>query len=100
MAGNIFIGNVVEDNVGHGVTAGGYGHLPTKTSLDNVFLANAAAGNGGGAFNPMHGAASGNFWIANSAAHGGEPEWNALPTSNANVSIFEPSSAPAPDDGR
>ena len=79
----------VADNSGAGITAGGYGHVPTKTSLNNVFLGNRASGNGGTAWNPMHGAASNNFWLGNTAGGAGAG-FDPLPGSNANVSIFEP----------
>ena len=43
---NVFVGNILQDNVKSGITAGGYGHNPTKTSLHNVFIGNSGAGNG------------------------------------------------------
>lgn len=77
---NFILSNVVRDNTGYGITvraranvisyveaglvhtrmhwqAGGYGHNPTKLSLNNIFASNHASGNGKGSFYVMHGAA-------------------------------------------
>ena len=83
---NFFVANVAEDNPGGGITAGGYGHVPTKHSSYNVFLGNTATRNGGGNgdFNPAHGATVGDYWTGNAGA------WSVTPHANANTSRFEP----------
>ena len=83
---NFFVANLAEGNPGGGITAGGYGHVPTKHSSHNIFLANTARQNGGGNgdYNPAHGAVVGDYWTGNVGA------WSVVPHANANMSSFRP----------
>lgn len=95
VARNMFVGNIVEDNDGYGITCGGYGHDPTKHSERNTFVANDAVGNLAAGFNPMHGSVFGDFWIGNRySSEGGNgvggPKWSVVPNANANTSSFDP----------
>eukprot|EP00948_MAST-09A_sp_MAST-9A-sp1_P002763 g2763.t1 len=89
--GNLFFGNVVEDNSNMGITAGGMGHNPTKHSDSNTFFENTAQDNNnkGAQFNPQHGANIGDFWFSNNVPNK-EIGFFPLPSANANVSIFQP----------
>ena len=85
--GNIFAGNMLEANVGMGMSSGGYGHDPRKYAGDNVFVANTAHGNGRGGFNVAHGAIVQEYWTNNDNSDG---LVGTVPHCSANVSIFEP----------
>lgn len=88
---NMIIGNTITGN-GAGLSAGGYGHDPKKTSLHNVFASNYLEGNGapgGPQVNPAHGAVSGDFWTSNTIAGGGFP-YKRLPADGDGVTIFDP----------
>lgn len=89
---NLFISNVLEDNIRVGIIAGGYGHDPNKYSRRNIFIANRAARNGDAAFYPDHGALDGDYWVANLNldAPQSTPKWKSLPANNSAVAIFEP----------
>ena len=90
VANNVFIGNVVDDNVESGISAGGYGHDPRKHSEGNTFVGNQGSGNGRG-LNPMHGAVEGDFWISNvDTSSVGGSQWFTVPTAKVNVTMFEP----------
>jgi len=43
----VFVANVAEDNRGNAITTGGVGHVPSKTSLGNIFASNIARNNAG-----------------------------------------------------
>ena len=43
----MFVANVAEDNRGNAITTGGVGHVPSKTSLGNIFASNIARNNAG-----------------------------------------------------
>ena len=62
---NFVINNVLVENKGDGLTAGGYGHDATRMSLHNVFASNFLLNNGpghdGAQTNVAHGAVSGKF---------------------------------------
>ena len=90
VANNFFLGNVLIDNGGAGISAGGYGHAATKHSDHNLFASNRARGNGRGAFAPSHGANEGDFWVDN-LGEGPAPVWaGPVDGGSANVSVFEP----------
>lgn len=93
VANNYFIGNTVSENYGSGITAGGFGHIPTKTSEGNVFIGTRGfdnAGHNGGQLNPHHGATAGDFWTGNDVT-GDAPMWAPFPDDNASAfTIFEP----------
>lgn len=90
---NVFFGNQVEENTNNAITAGGYGHDPTKYSIGNVFFGNVASKvpEGNAAFNVAHGANKGDYWFGN-AVQGGNDEFDLskLPHNNSKVAIFQP----------
>ena len=77
-----------------GVTAGGYGHNPTKLSLQNIFASNVFINNGQTAqANVHHGATLGDWWIANSFKSTAEVDsYEGYGQHNSSiVVIFDPS---------
>jgi hypothetical protein len=47
VANNMVISNQISDVAGNAITAGGYGHVPTKVSTGNIFASNVATNCGG-----------------------------------------------------
>jgi hypothetical protein len=94
VAGNMFINNLMEDNKGNALTTGGVGHVPSKTSLGNIFASNMARNNGGhdgGQYNVHHGATLGDFWTDNLVEDtGGSPPYCSLPNNSSETVIFDP----------
>lgn len=82
--GNVFIGNVVEENKG-GITAGGTGKDEKKHSESNVFVDNNINNNGIGA-NVHHGATQGDFWTGNVNGD----SWTGDVHNSDNVAVFDP----------
>lgn len=90
VANNMVIGNLLKEN-GGGLTVGGYGHNPKKSSSGNIFASNVLAGNGGSSqINPAHGAVSGDYWTGNRCGGDAACWRQPLPRNNADVAIFEP----------
>lgn len=55
---NVIIGNILDSNLGNGLSCGGYGHLPGKYALGNIFASNTLlnnVGHDGGQANVGHG---------------------------------------------
>jgi parallel beta-helix repeat protein len=94
VAGNMFINNLMEDNKGNALTTGGMGHVPSKTSLGNIFASNVARNNGGhdgGQYNVHHGATLGDFWTDNSVVGNVDsPAYCSLPNNSSETVIFDP----------
>jgi hypothetical protein len=93
VAGNMFIGNLMEDNRGSAMTTGGVGHVPSKTSLGNIFASNVArnnAGHNGGQLNVHHGATLGDMWTDNTV-EGAAPAYCSVPNNSTETVIFDPS---------
>jgi parallel beta-helix repeat protein len=83
--GNTFIGNRILDNIGTGITAGGYGHNPDKHSDHNIFADNFLSGNSIGV-NIHHGTTDGDFWTDNI----NEDSWKGDPQNSSEVVVFDP----------
>jgi len=89
----MFIGNMLEENRGNAITAGGLGHNPSKVSVRNIFASNTARnneGHNGGQYNIHHGATLGDFWTDNHAS-GTAPAYAPLPNNVSQAVVFEPS---------
>mmetsp|Transcript_19664 Transcript_19664/g.51155 ORF Transcript_19664/g.51155 Transcript_19664/m.51155 type:complete len:378 (-) Transcript_19664:1305-2438(-) len=90
---NWIVGNVLDSNE-NGLTSGGYGHLPGKYAMGNIFASNVLTNNapGGAQVDVSHGQVIGDVWIDNTFS-GPEQSWSRVPTgptANGNVSIFAP----------
>ena len=86
VTGNIIAANTAENNAGHGLSSGGYGHDPVKHAGDNIFVGNTASGNSGNDLQIMHGAAINDYWTGNDGGY----TYDEDPHSSANVTVFEP----------
>jgi parallel beta-helix repeat protein len=95
VSNNFIINNLVTDNVGNGLSTGGYGHNPKKISLSNTIAGNRVVDNGGhdgGQVNVHHGATTGDYWTANTfESDSGVPTGYSDAVGNSSsVAIFEP----------
>jgi parallel beta-helix repeat protein len=93
VTGNMIIGNTMEDNRGNAITAGGYGHDPSRISSGNVFASNTArnnVGHNGGQLNVHHGATVGDKWTDNHVFGAAPAYAPSVPNNSTEVIIFEP----------
>ena len=94
VASNLIIANTITHNTA-GMTAGGYGHDPTKHSEHNIFASNYLEDNGSGEgqINLRHGPAEavvGDYWTSNVVVGDAIPYKLPLPEDGAGVTAFEP----------
>ena len=90
--GNLFFGNILENNNNTAITVGGYGHNPNKHSDSNTFFSNIASNvpSEKAAFNPMHGANNKDYWFNNEVNGNNVAEFFPIPSDISNVAIFQP----------
>ena len=99
---NKVIGNVLRDNLGTGISAGGYGHSDPHhkgltASVANTFASNVFINNGGGNHdgqaNVHHGETSGDLWTSNTfESSAGVPSYTQWEEHNSSATvIFDPS---------
>lgn len=90
----MFVNNLMEDNKGNALSIGGVGHVPSKTSLGNIFASNGAKNNGGhdgGQCNVHHGATLGDFWTNNTVEGTTDsPAYCSIPNNSSETVNFDP----------
>jgi len=98
---NKVIGNVLRDNLGTGISTGGYGHSGPHhkgltASVANTFASNVFINNGGrngGQANVHHGETGGDLWTSNAfESSAGVPSYAQWEVHNSSATvIFDPS---------